>query len=294
MNTTAFPPQSDHDENEQSFASELARNATLELTAGEVDELAEARDLLPLGTKVFLPDRPGQSAEARLDAIAAVNRFGFDPVPHIVLNRWSSEADLQDFLHRATSEHGVHRVHLLGSSSGNPDDAEKTTHMIETQSLTEANVHAITLRGYPEGNRGTAPDFNERELAERMALARSQGLGIDVVTQYCFAPSRTLEYCARLERAAPQINQYIAIAGPSTQDELDSYAQAHNISTALRGLDRFGAKAVTEHCHPSADEQLHFFARHCATLGPGNIIGVHLLCTGGLAKAARWLNKQLS
>lgn len=291
---SAFPPPSHHDEVEQTFASELVQNATLEITSASVAELDQARDLLPLGTKIFLPDHAAACAEDKLESIATVKRFGFDPVPHIVLNRWHNTSDLRDFLAEATSEYGVHRVHLLGSSSGNPQDAERTTRLIEAQTLVEANVRAITVRGYPEGNPGSDPSFNERELAQRMELAQRQGLGIDIVTQYSFAPSRTLEFCSRLERVAPHINQYIAIAGPSTQDELEQYAQTHNISSALRGLDRFGAKAVSEHCHPSADEQLHFFARHCATLGPGNIIGVHLLCTGGLLSGVRWLNRYFS
>ena len=289
MNNPAFPPSSAHDDVERTFASELIRNATVELTSADINDLGHARDLLPLGTKIFLPDGLGSTAE-KLDAIATVKELGFDPVPHLALSRWLSESDLRDFLMTATSDHGVHRVHLLGS----PADPGDTTRFLAANILGGTGVRAVTLRGYPEGNPGADPKDNQQELAESMQQAAAQGLGIDIVTQYSFAPSRTLEFCARLERVAPDVNQYIAIAGPSTDKELQTYAQAHHISTSLRGLDRFGAKAVSEHCHPSADEQLHYFARHCATLGPGNIIGMHLLCPGGFLGAARWLNQHLS
>lgn len=289
MNNPAFPPSSAHDDVERSFASELTRNATVELTSAQVTDLEQARDLLPLGTKIFLPDNVESTVE-KLDAIAAIKEYGFDPVPHLALSRGLSEPNLRDFLTTAAGDYGVHRVHLLGS----PADPGDTTRFLEAEILVDTGVRAVTLRGYPEGNPGSDPSDNEQELAASMELAAAQGMGIDIVTQYSYAPSRTLEFCARLERVAPEINQYIAIAGASTEKELQTYAQAHHISTSLRGLERFGAKAVSEHCHPSADEQLHYFARHCATLGPGNIIGLHLLCPGGFHNAATWLNQNLS
>src|SRR5215210_87050 len=96
----------------------------------------------------------------------------------------------------------------------------------------------------------------EKAFAQKVKLARQQGLGLYVVTQFSFAPKRIVDFCAALARSAPEVSVYVGIAGPSDPAALLRYAQRCGVSTSLRALRNLGTGIARLVVHTDPHEQV--------------------------------------
>jgi methylenetetrahydrofolate reductase (NADPH) len=131
-------------------------------------------------------------------------------------------------------------------------------------------------------------------LAEKLAVARAQGLGAYVLTQFSFAPNRIVEYCADLARRAADVPVYVGLAGPTSPVTLLRYAQRCGVSASLRALQAQGMGAVRLFTHVDPADQLTALARHIHTGSASNVVGVHLYSFGGVARTAAWMNERIT
>src|SRR5262249_59418526 len=91
--------------------------------------------------------------------------------------------------------------------------------------LPESGVQQVGLASYPEGHPRVAPGKIAAALADKVALARAQGLGVQLVTQFSFAPNRIVEHCADLARRAPDVPLYLGLPRPAGPRTLPRYPQ---------------------------------------------------------------------
>ena len=160
--------------------------------------------------------------------------------------------------------------------------------------LAECGIKQVGLPGYPEGHPRIPPAVLAGALDEKLELARTQGLGAYVVTQFSFAPNRIVEYCAALARRSPGVSVYVGLPGPSNPVTLVRYAQRCGVSASLRALQAQGMGAVRLITHVDPSEQLIALARHCQSGSIGNVVGVHLYSFGGIARTAAWMNDRIT
>jgi methylenetetrahydrofolate reductase (NADPH) len=221
-----------------------------------------------------------------------VRAAGLEPVPHIAARRIASRAELESFLRAA----GVRKALVLGGDEPVPlgpyaDGAA----LIRTGLLEECGLREIGLPGYPEGHPRIPQFALEQAFGEKLALAAAHGLAAYVMTQFCFAPARILEYCAALARSAPGVPVYVGLAGPASPAALLRYAQRCGVSASLRALQAQGLNAVRLVTRTDPGEQLAPLARYCAAHASGcNVVGVHLFSFGGVTAAAGWMNRYIS
>ena len=130
------------------------------------------------------------------------------------------------------------------------------------------------------------------DLKAKLEMASAQHLGLSVVTQFSFVPSRIVEYCDELVHDAPQIPVYVGMAGPTDPLSLLRYARHCGVSESLRALSALGVKAAKLACHTNPDEQLEVLARYCAGHEVSNVIGIHLFSFGGFERSARWMQEK--
>jgi len=270
--------------------SELAVNGSIELSTQNGDAIQAVSRLLPFGTAVFVPKTRKRSLEGALDCIGALRQAGFDPVPHIAARQVDSSNALRAYLDRAVSEFGVHRVMVIGGDEAEiagpfPDSAA----LIRSRILTEAGIREINVAGYPEGHPRIPLEVLAADLDAKIEMATEQRLGLNIVTQFSFAPSRIVEYCDELAHKAPQVPVYIGMAGPTNTSSLLRFARHCGVSESLRALSALGIKAAKLACHTSPDEQLEVIARYRAGHELGNVIGIHVFSFGGFARSAEWM-----
>ena len=155
-------------------------------------------------------------------------------------------------------------------------------------------MRQVGLPGYPEGHPRIATATLAAALAEKLALARGQGLGAYVVTQFSFAPNRIVEYCVDLARRAADVPVYVGLAGPTSPVTLLRYAQRCGVSASLRALQAQGMGAVRLFTHVDPADQLAALARHARSGSASNVVGVHLYSFGGVAATAAWMNARIT
>jgi methylenetetrahydrofolate reductase (NADPH) len=244
---------------------------------------------------VYVPSLPGLPLSRMLEAVAAIRAAGLDPVPHVSARRIIDADEFRDFLKRATGEHGVHRVMLIGGDEPRPRGPyADSLQMLEEGLLPRCGVREIGVAGYPEGHPTIPPREIGAALERKLRLASEQKLGLYIVTQFSFAPARVVEYCAEIKRSTPSVPIYVGIAGPSDPVALARYAQRCGVSASLRALRNLGtgiAKLVT---HTDPQEQALAMAHYCAGSESANVVGIHLYSFGGAVRTAAWMRERIS
>jgi methylenetetrahydrofolate reductase (NADPH) len=276
-------------------AAELVACGSLEMGAEAPEDARRIAELLPAGTPVYVNHLPRHELAYTLRALVALRDAGLEPVPHIAARRIASRADAQAFLERAVASAGVSRVLLIGGDVAGPagpyaDGAA----FLRDGLLSAAGLRQVGLPGYPEGHPRIQTPVLAADLEAKLELARGQGLAPFVVTQFSFAPSRIVEYCAALARRAPDVPVYVGLPGPSSPVALMRYAQRCGVSASLRALQAQGMGAVRLVTHVDPSEQLAALARHRTTGSIPNVVGVHLYSFGGIARTAQWMNERIT
>ena len=269
-------------------AVDLVAAGSLEMGAHRPQDAAAIAALLPAGTPVYVNHLPHHSLADSLGAIAALRAAGLEPVPHIAARRIGSRAELESFLERA----GVRKALVLGGDEPGARGPFADGASLIRSGLLEANgLREIGLPGYPEGHPRIPQLALEQVFAEKLALASGHGLGAYVVTQFCFAPARILEYCASLARSAPGVPVYVGLAGPTSPSSLLRFAQRCGVSASLRALQAQGLNAVRLVTHTDPGDQLAALAHYCGAHADCNVVGVHVFSFGGVTAAAGWMNR---
>ena len=278
-----------------SRAAELVSGGSLEIGAHRPQDAHEIAALLPSGTPVYVNHLPRHRLLDTIPTLMAVREAGLEPVPHIAARRIRDRGEFTAFLGRAVGEAGVRKALILGGdepqAAGPYADGAA---LIREGLLAKAGLREIGLPGYPEGHPRIPRETLEQAFAEKLSLAAAQGLGSYVVTQFSFAPARIVEYCASLARSAPSVPVYVGLAGPTNPLALLRFAQRCGVSASLRALRAQGMDAVRLVTHTDPADQLAALAHYCAVHADCNVVGVHLFTFGGVAAAARWINRQLS
>jgi methylenetetrahydrofolate reductase (NADPH) len=272
-------------------AVDLVAAGSLEMGAHRPQDAAAIAALLPAGTPVYVNHLPRHRLADSLEAIAALRAAGLEPVPHVAARRIANRGELESFLRRA----GVRKTLVIGGDEpaalGPYADGAA---LIRTGLLEDCGVREIGLPGYPEGHPRIPQMALEQAFSEKLALAAGHGLSAYVVTQFCFAPARILEYCASLARSAPGVPVYVGFAGPTSPAALLRYAQRCGVSASLRALQAQGLNAVRLVTRTDPGEQLAALARFCAAHAQCNVVGVHLFSFGGVTAAAAWMNRYIA
>lgn len=273
-------------------AAELIACGSLEMGAHRPQDAAVIATLLPSGTPVYVNHLPRHRLPDALASLIAVREAGLEPVPHIAARRIGSRDELAEFLERAVGEAQVRKALVLGgdepAARGPYADGAA---LIRSGLLAASGLREIGLPGYPEGHPRIPSTELERDLHEKLGLTAAHGLGRYVVTQFCFAPARILEYCSALSRSAPATPVYVGLAGPTSPATLLRFAQRCGVGASLRALQAQGLNAVRLVTHTDPGAQLAALAHYCGAHANCNVVGVHVFSFGEVTAAAGWMNR---
>jgi methylenetetrahydrofolate reductase (NADPH) len=279
----------------KSRISELVAAGSLEISPRELHRLGEVAAQLPKDTCVYVPSLPGLPLARTLEMVAALRAAGLDPVPHVSARRVLDRGELEAFLKAAAARHGVHRVLVIGGDEPKAKGPfNDSLEVLRSGMLAEAGIREIGVSGYPEGHPRISASALSSSFQEKVQLAKEQGLGLYVVTQFSFAPKRIVEFCAGLARSAPAVGVYVGIAGPTDPAALLRYAQRCGVSTSLRALRNLGTGIARLVVNTDPHEQVAALAGYLQGRNTGNVVGVHLYSFGGALRTASWMRERIS
>lgn len=277
---------------ERRTAGDLVASGSLEIGAHRPEDAKAVADLLPAGTPVYINHLPRHSLDDTLRGLMAVREAGLDPVPHMAARRITSEVEARSFLNAATKGAGVHKVMLIGGdtpdASGPYQDAAA---FLKSGLLAEYGIREVGIAAYPESHPRIAMATLNTAFADKMDTIARQGLGAFAVTQFTFAPSRTIELATALARRYPDLPVYAGLPGPTSVTKLISYAQRCGVGASLRALQTLGRGTIGLVTNTDPSDQLQRFAHHTVSGATPNIVGVHVFTFGGVIASAEFMNR---
>jgi methylenetetrahydrofolate reductase (NADPH) len=261
----------------------FARNFSVEATRPNAAEIAKLKAILPPGTPVYVTAVPTRTPRERIEAAAALQKAGLEPVVHIAARRVTSAEALQDLLKGLCDEAGVRRLLVIGgdvdAAAGPFADALS---VIQKGRLREAGIEEIGIGAYPEGHPRIPAARLEAALDEKIATALALGLRIHIVSQFSFSPERILAWLKQLRAAGIPWPVKVGLAGPTSVPALIRFARRCGVNASLRGLMSGAAAGLLGNIGPDRIIETLEAADNLGDIAP------HYFSFGGPIETARY------
>jgi methylenetetrahydrofolate reductase (NADPH) len=269
----------------------LALDFTLEVTAHEVAQFvahARAGGWPPPGLDVFVPALPKQSADTMVEACGALREGGFTAVPHIGARSFARRAELADLLERLATSAGVEKALVIGGDHEKPlGPYASALDVIATGLLTKYGFREIAISGYPDGHRAISTPVLRAALRDKLAMGRSMGLAVAIVTQFTFEPDNIPAWCTQVTAAHGDLPIAIGLPGPARLGTLVRYAKRCGVAAAVRSIGAYRSTVGQLLTSTAPDRQLVALAKH-ALNRPGTY-RPHVFTFGGFAQTLHWI-----
>ena len=269
----------------------LLKNSSIELSTNGEEAIRSASEILPPGMGVYVPKMPRQTLADKLVQIGLLRKYGLNPIPHIVARQLSSEEELSTFLADAVRIGGVHRVLVIGGDDKvSRGPFQDSAALLASGMLANFDIRTVDVAGYPDGHPQISSDILLADLKSKVLIAKNQGFGLNVVTQFSFVPDNIIAYCADLAMTVPEVPVYAGLVGPTSPTKLLRFAKICGVSTSIRAANKLGMNALKLATHASPDKQFEILAQHKDANEAGSLAGIHLFSFGGFVDSSKWLD----
>jgi methylenetetrahydrofolate reductase (NADPH) len=217
---------------------------SIEVMPRTAAKVADFREILPGGTRVYLAHIDGTPIE---DMVATAGRLageGFEVMPHFPARIIHDKAMLADWIARYQGEAGVRSALLLAGGVSAPRGAfHSSMQLMETGLFDRAGFTRLHVAGHPEGNRDIDPDGGDRAVMEalqwKQAFSERTDADMAIVTQFAFEAEPIVAWADRLA-AGDQVRRrrlprLVGIGGEIGDQRLD-------LTLALRWVQRHAAQ----------------------------------------------------
>jgi len=266
---------------------------SIEVMPRTAEKIPSFRDLLPLGTRVYIAHIEGTPIEDMVATAKRIAAEGYAVMPHFPARIIKDKDVLGDWIARYQGEANVTQALILAGGVTKPHgDFDSSMELLESGLFDKAGFTRLHVAGHPEGNKDIDPDgtnlnvdaalqwkqkFSERSDAE-MALA----------TQFAFEAGPIIEWADAIKAAGVDIPIHIGIAGPAKLQTLIKFAIACGVGASLKVLQK-RAMDVTKLLLPyEPTDVITQLAAHKAKNPDFNISHVHFFPLGGIKTNANW------
>ena len=266
---------------------------SIEVMPRTAEKIPSFRDLLPLGTRVYIAHIEGTPIEDMVATAKRIAAEGYAVMPHFPARIIKDKDVLGDWIARYQGEANVTQALILAGGVTKPHgEFDSSMELLESGLFDKAGFTRLHVAGHPEGNKDIDPDgtnlnvdaalqwkqkFSERSDAE-MALA----------TQFAFEAGPIIEWANAIKAAGVEIPIHIGIAGPAKLQTLIKFAIACGVGASLKVLQK-RAMDVTKLLLPyEPTDVITQLAAHKAKNPDFNISHVHFFPLGGIKTNANW------
>jgi methylenetetrahydrofolate reductase (NADPH) len=274
--------------------ADLLRGYSIEVTPGVARAVDEALGVLDRGTEVFLTWIPGANPVDLIGPAVRLRSAGLCPVPHIGARHLESAGQLEQLAARLAGEAGVDRILLVAGDRAQPAGPyDCSLAVMQTGAFQKAGIARLAVAGFPEGNPNIPGPALDSALAEKLDYARSAGMQLSIVTQFCFEAEPIVEWLHRIRSRGIDVPVRIGLAGPARLVTLARFAVRCGIGNSVRVLTEkpsFAKLLIDKGPEP-------IIRGVAAAAGSGNtgpllfgIAGLHFFAFGGVNKTVNWIN----
>lgn len=271
----------------QGTHSALLEDFSLEITGKDVTTVSEAP--APEGTRINVTYLENESLEQRIQAIRAIRKAGFVPVPHVSARRLTSRQALEDFLSALQSEGASEHVFVVGGDPPAPQGPyEDALGVIRSGLLQAYGVREVGIAGYPEGHPAIPKERLWDALEDKAAELAQQGISGSIITQFGFDVDAVIAWIDEVRSRGIGLPVRVGVPGPAGVRRLVRYASRFGAGTSAGIARKYGFS----------------LSNLLGTAGPGRFlrdlaelyepdrhgsVGVHFYTFGGLAATTGWI-----
>jgi methylenetetrahydrofolate reductase (NADPH) len=270
------------------------RGYSIEVNPSDPKVVDAAVARLDPGTEVFLTWIPGANPMDLIGPAARLQRAGLVPVPHIGARHIQSSSELEQFAARLVGDAGVDRVLVIGGDRATPAGPYACSlAVMQTEIFQKLGIVRMAIAGFPEGNPYISEIALNEALSSKLMFARSAGLELSIVTQFCFEAEPIVDWLRRIRARGIDVPIRVGLAGPAGLITLARYAVRCGIGTSLRVLTEnpsFAKLLVEKGPEPIIRGVAGPAESGNATSMPFDIAGLHFFVFGGFNKTVDWIN----
>ena len=269
---------------------------SIEVMPRTAEKVADFRDILPTGTRVYIAHIEGTPIEEMVATAKRINAEGFDVMPHFPARIIKDADTLGDWIARYQGEANVRQALLLAGGVTNPHgDFDSSMQLLETGLFDKAGFTRLHVAGHPEGNKDIDPDGSHKNvdaaLQWKQKFSETTDACMALATQFCFDAKPIINWANDLSDAGITLPIHIGIAGPAKLQTLIKFAIACGVGPSLKVLQK-RAMDVSKLLLPyEPTEVLAELAAHKAANPNFNIEHVHFFPLGGIKTNATWVTE---
>jgi methylenetetrahydrofolate reductase (NADPH) len=268
---------------------QLLDGHSIEITAKDVAELAEAAAITTPGTRISVTFLPNEDASKRVAAAAEIVRLRLNPVPHISARRVASEAELINYLEALAKAGAAHEVFVVAGDPDVPDGPyADALSIINSGLLPHYGIRSVGVAGYPEGH-PKIPDAQLWEaLSAKIAAIEAQGMEVSILTQFGFNTAPVFAWLRELRARGIDAPVRLGVPGPASATALLRFSARCGVSASSSVLKKYGL-SLTKLMQPTGpDKYVRALASELCRKTYGEV-GLHFYPFGGLVNTAAWI-----
>lgn len=270
---------------------EALRGYSIEVNPNDPKAVEAALDRLDRDTEVFLTWIPGANPMDLIGPAARLRRAGFVPVPHIGARHIETAAQLEELAASLVDDAGVDRVLVIGGDRATPAGPyDSSLAVMQTEIIQKAGIVRMAVAGFPEGNPNISETALDEALSAKLRFARSTGLELSIVTQFCFEVGPIVGWLRRIRNRGIDLPVRVGLAGPAGLITLARYAVRCGIGNSLHVLTEnpsFAKLLMEKGPEPIIRGVFSAAEAENTTFG---IAGLHFFVFGGFNKTVDWIN----
>ncbi|QKV17296.1 methylenetetrahydrofolate reductase [Oricola thermophila] len=266
---------------------------SIEVMPRTAAKIAEFKDLLPTGTRVYIAHIEGTPIEDMVALAKRLHRDGFRVMPHFPARIIKDNSTLEDWIKRYTGDAGVSEALLLAGGVEKPYGIfESSMQLMETGLFKQFGFERLHVAGHPEGNLDIDRDGSTRIVDEALQWKQAYSERTDtemvIVTQFAFHAGPIISWSERLRTMGMTLPIHVGIAGPAKLQTLLKYAVACGVGPSLKVLQK-RAMDVSKLLVPYEPiDVLSDLATYKANNPDSLIENVHFFPLGGIKASANW------
>ncbi len=262
---------------------------SLEITAKDIDALAQASAAILPETPVAITFLPGETQEARVDAARQVRAMGLEPMPHFSARRLVSGDDFETYLTTVVQQAGVTRSFVI---AGDPAEAagpySDSMALIRTGAFERAGIRAVGIGGHPEGHPNMTAEQTFEVLVAKCFEIEDRGMAPLIVTQFSFDAQPVLDWLLALRARGIDAPVRVGVPGPAGIKTLMRFAARCGVGASTAVLAKYGISITRLIGTAGPDRLVDALAKG---LGPDHgKVRLHFYPFGGIAKTVEWIN----
>ncbi len=274
--------------------SPFLQGFSIEVMPRTAEKVADFRDLLPGGTRVYIAHIDGTPIDEMVATAARLRAEGFEPMPHFPARIIPDAATLTDWVARYRGEADVSQALILAGGVAQPAGAfHSSMQLLESGAFD--GFTRLHVAGHPEGNKDIDPDGSDRMVMEalrwKQAFAERTDAQMALATQFCFDAEPVIAWVNRLAAEGIALPVHIGTAGPAKLQTLIKFAIACGVGPSLKVLQK-RAMDVSKLLMPyEPDAFLSRLAAEKAANPAFGIEAVHFFPLGGIKATADWTQR---